>query len=70
MVWATKIRLDIFQSCSVLSSHWVMDVEFESVIAVQTSVFALKLGARSFPRRSFPRRSFPRAIFPTRSFPR
>ena len=35
--------LDILQSCSVLVSHWVKDVEFESVIAGWASVFALKI---------------------------
>ena len=40
---ATKPEHDILQSCSVLASHWVMDVEFESVIAACASVFALKI---------------------------
>ena len=43
MVKATKPRLDILQSCSVLASHWVKDIEFESMIAVIASVFALKI---------------------------
>ena len=43
MVKATKLGLHILQSCSVLASHWVEDVEFESVIAVWASVFALKI---------------------------
>ena len=38
-----KILLDILQSCSGNASHWVKDVEFESVIAVWASVFALKI---------------------------
>ena len=42
MVKATKLGLDILQSCSGHASHWVKDVEFESLIAVWTSVFALK----------------------------
>ena len=43
MVETTKPGLDILQSCSFLASHWVKDVEFESVIAVWASVFALKV---------------------------
>ena len=31
---ATKLGLDILQSCSVLASHRVKDIELESVIAV------------------------------------
>ena len=42
MVKATKPGLDILQSCSVITSHWIMDVEFERVIAVWASVFAHK----------------------------
>ena len=40
---ATKRGLDILQSCSGNASHWVKDVEFESVITVWASVFALKI---------------------------
>ena len=43
MVKATKPVLDILQSCSLLASHWLKDVEFESMIAVWASVFALKI---------------------------
>ena len=42
-VKATKPGLYISQSCSFHVSHWVEDVEFESVIAVWASVFALKI---------------------------
>ena len=42
MVKATKPGLDILQSCSVLASHWVKNVELESVIFVWASVFAPK----------------------------
>ena len=40
---ATEPGLDILQSCSFLASYCVKDVEFESVIAVWASVFALKV---------------------------
>ena len=40
---ATKPGLDILQLCSDLAPHWVMDIEFENVIAVWASVFALKI---------------------------
>ena len=40
---ATKPGLGILQSCRILASHWVKDVEFESVIAGRPSVFALKI---------------------------
>ena len=43
MVKATNSRLDIPQSCSGHTSHWVKDVEFESVFAVRALVFALKI---------------------------
>ena len=42
MVKETKPELDILQSCSTYTSHWIEDVEFESVIAVWASVFAHK----------------------------
>jgi len=42
MVTATKPGLDILQSCSAPASHWVKYIEFESVIAVWASVYALK----------------------------
>ena len=42
MVKANKPVLDILQSCSGHASHWLKDAEFESVIAVWASVFALK----------------------------
>ena len=34
MVKATEFALDILHSCSDLTSHWVKDIELESVIAV------------------------------------
>ena len=40
---ATKPGLDVLQSCSVLASNWVKDVEFDIVIAVWASVFALNV---------------------------
>ena len=43
MVKETKPELDILQSCSTYTSHWIEDVEFESVIAVWASVFALRI---------------------------
>ena len=43
MVKETESGLDIIQPCSDHASHWVEDVEFESVIAVWASVFALKI---------------------------
>ena len=43
MVKATKPGLDILQSCSDLASHWVEDIEFESLIDVWASVFTLKI---------------------------
>ena len=43
MVKATKPGLDILQSSSGHGSHWVKDDEFESVIAVWASEFALKI---------------------------
>ena len=43
MVVVTKPGLDTLQLCSVLASHWVKDVEFESMIAVWASVFALTI---------------------------
>ena len=43
MVKAAKPKLDILQSCSDHDSHWVEDIEFESVIAVWASVFALNI---------------------------
>ena len=43
MVEATKPGLDILQSYRFLASHWVKDVESESMIAVWASVFALKI---------------------------
>ena len=43
MVKAFKPGLDIFLSCSSHASHWVKDIEFESVIVVWASVFALKM---------------------------
>ena len=42
MFKVTKPGIDILQSCSVLTFHWVRDVEFKCVIAVWASVFALK----------------------------
>ena len=72
MVKATKPILDILQSCSGHASHWVNDVEFESVVAVWALVFALKItdnqlvvyciyaGTRSFRRQTFRRRTFRR----------
>ena len=42
MVKVTKPGLDILQSRSGHASHWVKDVEFESVIVVWASVFTLK----------------------------
>ena len=43
MIMATIPEIDILQSCSGHASHWVKDIEFESVIAVWASVFALKI---------------------------
>ena len=40
---ATKSGRDTIQSCSVLASHWVKDIEFESVVAVWASVFTLEI---------------------------
>ena len=48
MVKATKLGLDILQSCSILASHCVKDIEFESVIAVWVPVFALKFTHAQF----------------------
>ena len=35
--------LNILQSCGAHSSHWVGDIESESVVAVWASVFALEI---------------------------
>ena len=43
MVYATKPGLDILQSCCVLATHWVKEVEFESAIAIWASVFTFKI---------------------------
>ena len=43
MVKATKPGLEILQLCSGHASHWVKDVEFESVIAIWASFFSLKI---------------------------
>ena len=43
MVKATKPGLDVLQLCSGHASHWVEDVEFESMTDVWASVFALKI---------------------------
>ena len=40
---AIKPTVYIIQWCSVFASHWVKAVEFESVIAVWSSVYALKI---------------------------
>ena len=43
MVKETEPRLDIHKLCSDHAFHWAKDIEFESVIAVWVSVFALKI---------------------------
>ena len=40
---ATKHRLDILQSCSVLASHCVKDIKLGRVITFWTSVFAHRI---------------------------
>ena len=37
MVNATKPGLDILHSCNVPTSHWIWDIEFESVSALKIS---------------------------------
>ena len=43
--WLRRLNPDSISSGRVapLASHWVKDIEFESVIAVWASVFALKI---------------------------
>ena len=40
---ATKHRLDILQSCSVLASQLVRDIKLERVTAVWAQAFGLKI---------------------------
>ena len=43
MIKETKQGPDTLQLCNDLVSHWVKNINFESVIAVWTSVLALKI---------------------------